>query len=391
MTNLSFPQSLKMSNLNVPKTLIVDLSTKYGGSTSRVLSLLSQFSNDHVALAALEDSAIAREAYKKGLPIRILGRRKVEPLILPRLIKLIHNERYQVLDSQNIQSKFYSNLACTLTKTALVSTIHSWYVNEHGRSSTRGRIYTTLELATNQALSLYITVSEKDRQSLISSGIDPKKIELIYNAVNIKDVPSTENDWLKKRLGLQTDALICTAVGRLVAIKGYDILIEAAKKACKEIPNLVFVLIGEGPMKETLEAQIHKAGLAGRVILAGFFERSEVLSAVTASSLFIMPSRYEGTPIALLEAALLGRPILASNAGGIPELVTHEEHALLVQPENPLALANGIIRLCQDRTLSNKLSYNAQNRVKVKFSVETQVLATLNAYRKAHLYSVSEK
>lgn len=368
---------------NRPKTLIVDLSTNYGGSTSRVLSLLSRFPEGQVSLAALEGSAISGEAQKLGLPVQIVGKRKTDPSIVPRLTRLIRDCNIQVLDSQNIQSKFYASLASMLTHTALVSTINSWYTNEHGGTSLKGRIYTSLELATNWNLSLYITVSENDRKSLLRSGVRADNIELIYNAVEIKKKTGIDDNWLHKKLGIPSDRLLCTAVGRLVAIKGYDTLVEAAKQACNEIPRLTCVIIGEGEMREELTNQIQEAGLESRVILAGYFDRGAVLAALQTSDMFVMPSRYEGTPIALLEAAALACPILASATGGIPELVTNEEHALLVPPEDPGALAAGIIRLCKDQDHASRLANNAQLRVRTKFNLDTQVSATLRAYQKA--------
>jgi glycosyltransferase involved in cell wall biosynthesis len=366
-----------------PKNLIVDLSMQYGGSTSRVLSMLSRFPRDQVLLAALRESAIAREAQNLGLPVHIVGNRKTDPRIVTRLAELIREHHIQVLDSQNIQSKFYASLASTWTRTALVSTINSWYANEHGGRSIKGWLYTLLELITNWNLSLYITVSQKDRQSLLRSGIRSENIELIYNAFEMKDLPAISDTWLHTRLGIPADRLLCTAVGRLVAIKGYDVLIEAAREACKKIPSLTCVIIGEGEAREELERQIEESGMKDHVILAGYFDRNEVTSALRCSHLFAMPSRYEGTPIALLEAAALGCPILASSTGGIPELVTNEEHALLVPPGDAAALAEGIIRLCKDRKLAKELAGNAQRRANKDFNFETQVTATLHAYQKA--------
>jgi glycosyltransferase involved in cell wall biosynthesis len=366
---------------NPPKTLIVDLSNLYGGASSRVLSMLPRFPTATVALAGLENGAVTREAKRLGLPVHVLGSRKTNPRILPRLIGLIRREGFQVLDTQNIQSKFYASLAAIFTRVALVSTINSWYENEHGGASTRGKIYTALELATNRNLALYVTVSEKDRGMLLRSGIPEDKIELIYNAVDTT-APKIEPNFLHENFNLPSDALICLAVGRLVRIKGYDVLIEAMKEAAQEVP-IACVIIGEGEAREELTRQIEAVGLQGRASLPGYLPRETILSALASCDIFAMPSRYEGTPIALLEAGSLACPIIASNAGGMPELVSHEEHALLVPPEDPHALAQALIRLAKDRALAKRLGESAQKRVRENFSLENQVNATINAYQKA--------
>src|SRR5512144_909334 len=135
-----------------PKVLVVDFSNNYGGSSSRVLLLMQQAAPGTIALAALKSGAIARQAIQLGLPVHTLANHKADPRLLVRLVRVIRQEGYNLLDSQNIQSKFWANLAAIATKVALVSTLNSWYANEHGRASRKGRIYTSLELLTNQNL-----------------------------------------------------------------------------------------------------------------------------------------------------------------------------------------------------------------------------------------------
>ncbi|MCZ2288717.1 MAG: glycosyltransferase family 4 protein [Anaerolineales bacterium] len=368
---------------NPPKTLIVDLSNLYGGSSSRVLSLLTRFPAGTAALAGLERGAVTREALRLGLPVHVLGSRKTDPRILGRLVRLIRAEGYQILDSQNIQSKVFASLAASLTRAALVSTLNSWYANEHGKASLKGKIYTAVELATNWNLSLYIAVSERDRQNLLRAGVRADDIALIYNAVDAAQPPPADRGFLRREFNLPADSTVCLAVGRLVRVKGYDVLVEAMKQVSDQKRNITCVIVGEGEAREELTRQIHEAGLDGRVILAGYLPRETIASALASCDVFAMPSRYEGTPIAVLEAAAMACPILASDAGGIPELVANEEHALLVQPEDPSALAQGLIRLGADRAFARRLGENAQRRVREKFSLEAQVAATMDAYRKA--------
>ena len=367
-----------------PKVLIVDLSNHYGGSSSRVLSLMARAKPGTVALAGLRSGAITRQAIQLGLPVHIVASHKADPRLLLRIVQIIRRGGYNVLDSQNIQSKFWANLAAIATRTSLVSTLNSWYANEHGKASMKGRMYTSLELFTNQSLDLYITVSEKDRQSLLRAGLPEEKVELIYNAVDINTSAIREDtEWLRKKFDLPPDSIVCTAVGRLVPVKGYDVLINAVQKIASQVPQLVCLIVGEGECKEELHKQIRGAGLENRVHLVGYFDRPDAMSILKSSDIFVMPSRYEGTPIALLEAAALARPILASDTGGIPELVQHEEHALLVPPGDPNGLAQGLMKLTLDREFAQALGQNARERIQQKFNLESQVNVTWRAYQKA--------
>jgi len=366
------------------KVLIVDLSNLYGGSSSRVLSLMTRAQPGTIALAGLESGAIIQRARQLGLPVHPLAKHKADPRLLLRLIQLIRRECYNVLDTQNIQSKFWANLAAFVTGTSLVSTLNSWYANEHGKASLKGKIYTSLELLSNQSLDLYITVSEKDRQSLLKAGLPEEKVELIHNAVdtNLSAIRGGP-EWLREKFDLPPEAVVCTAVGRLVPVKGYDVLVKAMQQISSQVPQLFCLIVGAGECREELAAQIRDGGLKDRVRLLGYHDREEALAILKSSDIFVMPSRYEGTPIALLEAAALARPILASATGGIPELVQHQEHAFLVPPNDPGELAQGLMKLTLDREYARSLGRKAQGRIQEKFNLDSQVHATWQAYQKA--------
>ena len=369
---------------SAPKVLVVDLSNNYGGSSSRVLSLMARAKPGTVALAGLKSGAITKQAIQLGLPVHVVASHKTDPWLLPRLIQVIRQGGYNLLDSQNIQSKFWANLAAIMTRTSLVSTLNSWYANEHGKASMKGRIYTSLELITNQSLDLYITVSEKDRQSLLKAGVPEDKVELIYNAVDVNlSTIREDSEWLKQKFSLPEDSVICTAVGRLVPVKGYDVLITAFQKIASQVPQLHCLIVGEGESKEELCQQIQGSGLENRIHLVGYYDRQDAMSILKSSDIFVMPSRYEGTPIALLEAAALARPILASATGGIPELVQDEKHALLVPAGDSSALGQGLMKLTLDREFARSLGQNAQQRIHQKFNLEAQVNDTWQAYQKA--------
>ena len=367
-----------------PKVLVVDLSNYYGGSSSRVLSLMARAQPGTIALAGLESGAITQRARQLGLPVHALAKHKADPRLFVRLVRLIRQDCYNVLDTQNIQSKFWANLAALVTGTSLVSTLNSWYANEHGKASLKGKIYTSLELLSNQSLELYITVSEKDRQALLKAGLPEEKVELIYNAVDTNlSAIRADLEWLRRNFDLPPEAVVCTAVGRLVPVKGYDVLVKAMQQIASQVPQLFCLIVGEGECREELSAQIQEVGLTDRVRLLGYYDREDALAILKSSDIFVMPSRYEGTPIALLEAAALARPILASATGGIPELVQHQQHAFLVPPNDPGALAQGLMKLTLDREYANSLGRKAQRRIEQTFNLDSQVNATWQAYQKA--------
>lgn len=368
---------------SLPRTLIVDLSLRYGGASSRVLALLSKLPPRRSALACLDQGAITQRAHELGLQVHTVGTRKADPLIPGRLADLISEHDYQVIDTQNVQSKLWGSIAAGRTDAALVSTINSWYSVEHG-ASFKGRLYQFIELATNRHLDLYITVSAADKRQLLEAGIPEKAITLIPNAIEVDDasVPTDRAAFLRG-FGLPERSVVCCAVGRLVWAKGYDILIEAMAQLAPEYPHLYCLILGEGAWRTNLETQIAQAGLQGRIRLVGFRAPMETLSIVKTCDVFVMPSHSEATPIALLEAAAMGRPILATRVGGIPDLVSDDEQALLIPPGDVSALATGLSRLIDNPQLAARLGVAAQRRMRKDFSLQTMVDATTRAYRRA--------
>jgi glycosyltransferase involved in cell wall biosynthesis len=365
-------------------TLIIDLSHQFGGANTRVLSLMKKMNQDRVALAALENSPVAIEARRAGLRVFSVGQSKNSLQILPNLISIIRQEGFQVLDTQNPQSKFWGSIASTLTGAALVSTLNSWYGSEHGEGSLKGRLYAMLELSTNFALDRYIVVSKAIHEALIQHGVSSQKIDVIHNAIEINhgEIASSGNS-LNYALNLPANSIVLIAAGRLTWAKGYEDLINALNLIIEEDPRVYCLIAGDGELRQSLEAEIKSSGLTKHVLLLGYLPREDVLSLMRVSDIFIMPSRSEGTPIALLEAAALRKPILATSVGGIPELLENGKECLLVPPGDLSELINGIRKLIQDTSLANRLAENAYQRVAQDFTVNAQVLSTIQSYNKA--------
>lgn len=373
----------KQGNSDEPRILIVDLAVSYGGTSSRILNLLEKLPPGQAGLASLAGSQITQRALGMGFDVHEVGRHKADPFILKRMIDVIRANRYQVLDTQNVQSKFWGSMAAAFTGAALVSTLNSWYLAEHG-PNLKGRVYQTIEFASNRKLDLYITVSTVDHDRVLAEGVPAESVRTILNAIEINpaDVPG-DKDWLRETFALPDDAVVCSAVGRLVWQKGYEDLIDAFVQIADKHPNLYCLILGEGDLYDELTERIARTGLQDRCRLLGFRPREEVLSSVKASDIFVMPSRYEGTPVALLEAAALARPILATRAGGIPDLVSDGEQALLVNVGDSGALAAGLDRLSGDPELAQRLGAQAQAHIVQHFSPQAQAEITWHAYQKA--------
>src|SRR5690349_8308038 len=143
---------MRNENLQIPRTLIVDLSANFGGANARVLTLMKQFPVDRIGLATIQGSTIAPELEGMGYQVHRLAVSKFDPRIPFRMANLIRKFNYQVVDTQNPQSKLWGSLASFWVGAVLVSTLNSWYMNEHPKYSLRWFVYSALEFLTNFSL-----------------------------------------------------------------------------------------------------------------------------------------------------------------------------------------------------------------------------------------------
>ena len=159
---------------------------------------------------------------------------------------------------------------------------------------------------------------------------------------------------VRREFGLAEDELMVLTVANLRPEKGHDILLRSARIVTQRGLPVRFVVAGWGPLQAKLEAEHSSLGLGDRFRFVG--PRSDVLRLLGAADLFVLPSRYEGLPVTLMEAAAMGVPIVASAVGEIPNLWTDGLDVVLVTPEQPAALADAITMLVRDAALRNRLA-----------------------------------
>ena len=200
-------------------------------------------------------------------------------------------------------------------------------------------------------------------------GLSPAKIEVIYNAV----APALPND-PPVRLPAFAGRTVIT-VCRLVPWKGLDDLIQAVAG----LPDTRLVIAGDGPERTRLEELVRTCGAAERVLFLGHVAQHEVASCLAQADTFVLNSSYEGLPHVVLEAMAVGVPVIATRAGGTPELVEHEATGLLVPVGDRAALEAALRRLHADAPLAARLAGEATRRLAERFHFDTMLRATEQA------------
>jgi glycosyltransferase involved in cell wall biosynthesis len=178
---------------------------------------------------------------------------------------------------------------------------------------------------------------------------------------------------IRRELGLSVDDFVILAVGRLSRQKGFDILLEAFARAVDSMDSARLLIIGEGEDRAALTNTISRSGRGGQITLMG--ARSDIDHLLGAADLFVLPSRWEGLPLALLEALAAGLPIIATNVGDVL-WATGRDGAVLIPPEDASALAAAICSLAGDAECRLSLRHAAQ-RSATRFTDPSAYINTL--------------
>lgn len=226
---------------------------------------------------------------------------------------------------------------------------------------------------------LVLAVSRRVEDVMRAAGVSQSRLRVVYDGVDVAGIASAGSpEALLREIGLSPAGLYIGNVASLTDHKGQRYLIEAAPRVLERVPEAMFVIAGEGELREDLERLIRARRLEGKVVLLGFVP--EVHRLYRAMAVFVMSSHLEGLGSAVLEAMAAGTPVVVTRAGGLPEIVENEIHGLVVPPKDPEALARGILRLLEDRSFATRCGEEAKRHVFASFTVDHMVERTLEAY-----------
>jgi glycosyltransferase involved in cell wall biosynthesis len=312
------------------------------------------------------------------IPLFHLPRKfRVDPMLFLGIWKLIKKEKPDIVHTHLFKSDLHGRIAAWLSKVPLIiSTVHNndaWI-----RKFPLGQIYGwTARLA-----HLIIAVSEEVREYHIQYANTPAdKIQVISNGVDISRFANPDLDPKKFRaeLGIESSAPVLGIIGRLQPQKDHENFLNAAVLIANEFPSARFVIIGDGPLRDALIEKTKELNLSGNVIFTGI--RHDIPLALAALDVMVISSRWEGLPVTLLEALAARRVVVATNVGGIADVVTSGESAMLVPAEDHMALAESCMRVLRDPQLAFALANAGFERVNSTFSMDAMMRKTVTLYQ----------
>lgn len=252
---------------------------------------------------------------------------------------------------------------------------------EHGCWNRLNRVTRTVNRWTLGWNDLSIAVSDEVRASM--GNVNGHAVRTIENGIDCKSLAQTacERDAVCAEFGIPRSHHLLIQVANLSPVKRHEVMIEAFARYTSQVPAATLLLVGQfRDRKALLEKLAASLGVGDRVVIAG--PRTDVPRLVKAADVFAMSSASEGLPVSLLEAMGLGKPVVCTAVGGIPQVVREGIDGLLVAPENPAALADALVKLATDVELRQRLGASGAQRVRDHYDISVMVRQVEDEYRR---------
>jgi glycosyltransferase involved in cell wall biosynthesis len=328
---------------------------------------------------------VAEEAKRHNLPMTIFrcdGRLDIGTILSIR--KFLERHEINLVHSHGYKSNLYA-LAASLGKSQRrVATCHNWL-----GETRKMRFYARLDKFFLNRFDAVIAVSDSVKQEMLNHNLSAGKVSIICNGIDTNrfNNPNKVHS-VRREFGIDESCKVIGTVGRLAEEKGHVYLLHAAKQVLHKYPEVIFLIVGDGPLKGFLErecSQLAETGYLrtgcpkGPVVFAGI--RNDIPDIYMLMDIFVLPSLVEGLPMALLEAMASQRPVVATKVGGIPKVVEHGHCGLLIQPGDVNSLAKAILDLLANPEKGHWLAKHARQKVEQQFSSRVMAERYVEVYQ----------
>ena len=301
-------------------------------------------------------------AFRKGAGVIVQGALMIKGLF--SLWQLLRREKFDVIETFTHDSNILALPIAWLARVPVRIATHHGVIEGIPRWRERVNAW----MVNSNIAHVLVTVSEKTRQLALVEGVKAERISVIQNGIARVPFEGEHRLEVRRDAGIGADDPFLLAVGRLVPVKAHEVLISAISAVLKEFPNAKLGICGDGVLRPNLEAQIKLLDLESAVKLFG--EQGNVAKFLFSADVFVLPSRSEGLPMALLEAMSAGLPVVATRLDGVAEVVLEGEHGLFAPIDDSDALANVILQLLRDPSMRARMGTAARRRVDEMYSID---------------------
>ncbi len=314
-----------------------------------------------------------------GVKVHSLSPHKFLPFYLAAILCRILTDRPDILHCHLIPSNIIAKPMGALLRVPVV--INHDHTNDTRRE--QSSLLRGLDRFSNRFATHIIAVSTSCREFLIRrESISPQDVTLVPNAIDLTRFSQGDSGKSDARvhLGLPDSKQIVAGVGRLNAQKNFSLFLEVAAHLVSRFPDIHFILAGDGPEERRLRDKASELGIGHCVTFLGYVADSRQV--YQAADVLLMPSRYEGLPMTLLESMAMGLPVVASKLDGIAEVIEDGREGFLVPPDDVALFVERTAALLRDHALAKRITTNARAKIVAQFSVDRMTSAVEEIYNR---------
>ncbi len=353
---------------------LITASNRVSGGEKSIFYMLEKMPTDKVDFRILfiidgrggtDKYIAAQEADKRGLPFATcVSNRRIDFKLLWSIRKAIKESQADIVHCHGYKADVYGCLAAWGTGAKTVSTLHGWL-----GSSMKMNAYEKLDWFLYRFfVDKVITVSKAYQEKLIETGVPSEKIVTVPNAINLNHFlsPKQSQKDFRKEWNIRESHKVVGIIGRLAREKAQDVFITSCAKVAKRFMNVTFVIVGEGYRLRELKEMVSALGLEKTILFAGY--QKDIASVYRALDVVVLTSVTEGLPVSLLEAGSMCKPVVATDVGGVSEVVIDERTGFVVPVNDTDAIAEKVLRILSDDALAEAFGRNGQRFVQDHFS-----------------------
>ena len=354
-------------------TLQIDDRFAWGGGQSQVLHLLKGLrdASHHAELVTRPGSVLGERARMAGVKVREVPMRGEADLFSAwRIARIIRSGNFDIVHMHAAHAHTLGAMACVINSTpkCVVSrrVVFPIKTGPLGIAKIKYRF----------RINAYVAVCKAAKDALVSAGVNPDIVSVVHSGVVPPSV--VEGKDVRREFGLGPEERLVGTVGELVEAKGQRHFIDAVPFILEKYPAAKFMIVGSGQLEAELKDRVSRLGLSDSIIFAGF--RDDVGNCLEAFDLFVLPSVMEGLNNSIVEAMMMGKPVVATDTGGIPEIVRHGETGLLVSPGNPALLAEAALELLKSPKRASTLAAAGREFAMENLTAQNMVDNTIAVY-----------
>ncbi len=337
-----------------------------GGAKTHVLTLLVELMKEgiNVELICVMEGVFTKEALELGIPIKIFKQKaRYDIKTILRIGEYLKNEKFDLIHSHGARGNYICRIVKNKIEKPFITTVHSDYKIDFIGNIYKRIVYTKLNRYFLNTFDYYLTVTEAFKEMLGKRNFDKRKIYTIYNGIYLGENNADQNFLQLHGIDKKEDHVYVGMVARLDPIKGIGVFIKAIKEL--EDEKIVFMIAGEGEHKEKYLSISKELGLKNLYFL-GYIEK--IHDFYNVLDINVLTSLSESFPYALLEGGVNKKATIATEVGGIPEMIEHDKTGILVKKNNYVQLSKEIKRLADDSDLRIELGNNFFKEIEKSFS-----------------------